>query len=160
MILFHGSPQIVRDPHILTPKRTLDYGVGFYTTTSEQQARDWSLRRISAGQSGYVNVYRFDEVAAASLKRLIFPNPPGEDWIDFVYANRNRRGFTHDNDLVYGPVANDRVYAAFALYEQGLLSKQELIVELKTYRLIDQIVFHSEEALKLLTFISAKEIRL
>lgn len=160
MILYHGSPQIVSEPRILIPHRTLDYGVGFYTTTSEQQARDWALRRLSNKEHAYVNVYEFDESSAAQLKRLNFSNPPGEEWVDFVYANRNQRGFTHDNDLVYGPVANDRVYAAFALYEQGLLNKQELILELKTYTLIDQMVFHTEAALKYLRFIETKEIRL
>lgn len=159
MILYHGSPQIVSEPRILVPNRTLDYGVGFYTTTSEQQARDWALRRISGDECAYVNVYEFDEAVAADLKRLNFSNPPEEEWVDFVYANRNQRGFTHDNDLVYGPVANDRVYAAFALYEQGLLNKQELILELKTYTLIDQMVFHSEAALECLKFIEAKEVR-
>ena len=83
MTLYHGSSQIVREPRIIQPKRTLDYGAGFYTTTSEKQAHDWALRRIVGDERGY------------------------------------------------GPVANDRVYAAFALYEQGLLSKQELIAELK-----------------------------
>ncbi len=160
MILYHGSPQIVSEPRILVPNRTLDYGVGFYTTTSEQQARDWALRRLSDKECAFINVYEFDESSAAQLKRLNFSNPPGEEWVDFVYANRNQRGFTHDNDLVYGPVANDRVYAAFALYEQGLLNKQELILELKTYTLIDQMVFHTEAALKYLRFIETKEIRL
>ena len=160
MILFHGSAQEVREPRILVPNRTLDYGVGFYTTTSEQQARDWALRRISGAGIAYVNVYAFDETAATHLKRRDFTNPPEEDWVDFVYANRNRRDFTHDYDLVYGPVANDRVYAAFALYEQGLLNKQELITELRTYTLIDQMVFHTEAALEFLKFIEAKEVRL
>ncbi|MBQ9309784.1 MAG: DUF3990 domain-containing protein [Bacteroidales bacterium] len=159
MKLYHGSPQIVHTPQILVPNRTLDYGVGFYTTTSEEQARDWALRRISGRGCAYVNVYVFDEAAAVGLKRLDFANPPGEEWVDFVYANRNQRDFTHDNDLVYGPVANDRVYAAFALYEQGLLNKQELILELKTYSLIDQMVFHTEAALEYLAFAEAKEVR-
>ena len=160
MILFHGSSQEVREPRILFPNRTLDYGVGFYTTTSQQQARDWALRRISGAGIAYVNVYAFDETAAAHLRRLNFTNPPEEDWVDFVYANRNRRDFVHDYDLVYGPVANDRVYAAFALYEQGLLNKQELITELRTYTLIDQMVFHTEAALEFLKFIEAKEVQL
>ena len=159
MILFHGSLQIVREPHILVPNRTLDYGAGFYTTTSEQQAREWILRKLSGEESGFVNVYEFNENAAEGLKRLDFSNPPGDEWVDFVHANRTRRDFTHDYDLVYGPVANDRVYAAFALYEQGLLDKQELIAELKTYKLIDQMLFHTEESLKCLRFIEAKEVR-
>ena len=58
---------------------------------------------------------------------------PTEEWVDFVMRNRTERGFTHDYDIVYGPVANDRVYAAFALYEGRLLDKENLIAELKTF---------------------------
>ena len=150
---------MVQIPRILVSNQTLDYGAGFYTTTSEQQAREWILRKLSGEDSGFVNVYDFDEKAAEGLKRLDFRNPPGDEWVDFVHANRTRRDFTHDYDLVYGPVANDRVYAAFALYEQGLLGKQELIAELKTYKLIDQMLFHTEESLACLRFIEAKEVR-
>ena len=49
-------------------------------------------------------------------------------------------------DLVYGPVANDRVYAAFALYESELLDKEGLIKELKTYKLVDQMLFHTDKS--------------
>ena len=62
-------------------------------------------------------------------------------------------------EVVERPVANDRVYAAFALYEGGLINKQQLITELKTYKLVDQYLFHTEEALKALTFIEAKEVK-
>lgn len=158
MILFHGSLQVVKEPRILVPSRTLDYGAGFYTTTSEKQAEDWVKRKLSGEVAGFVNVYDFDEILSAGLDRLVFDHPD-EDWVDFVHANRTRRGFTHDHDLVYGPVANDRVYAAFALFEQGLLGKQELLSELKTYRLIDQMLFHTEESLKFLKFVEAKEVR-
>lgn len=160
MILFHGSLHIVEKPQILVPSRTLDYGAGFYTTTSEQQATDWTLRKISGESVGYVNLYEFDETSASHLDRLSFKNPPGEEWVDFVHANRTQLGFSHSYDLVYGPVANDRVYAAFSLYEQGLLGKKELIAELKTYQLVDQMLFHTEKSLKCLRFIEAKEVRL
>ena len=161
MILFHGSLQIVKEPHILVPGRTLDYGAGFYTTTSEQQARDWVVRKLDVNDKiGYINIYDFDKPSAKGLDCLIFANPPGEDWVDFVHANRTQLGFIHNHDLVYGPVANDRVYAAFALYEQGLLSKQELITELRTYSLVDQMLFHTEAALKCLKFNGVKEVSL
>jgi len=161
MILFHGSLQIVKEPRILIPGRTLDYGAGFYTTTSEQQARDWVVRKLDVNHKiGYINIYDFDKPSAKGLDCLIFANPPGEDWVDFVHANRTQRGFIHNHDLVYGPVANDRVYAAFALYEQGLLSKQELITELRTYSLVDQMLFHTEAALKCLKFNGVKEVSL
>ena len=160
MILFHGSIQVIKEPRILVPGRTLDYGAGFYTTTSKQQAKDWVLRKLNKENTvGFINQYEFDESSANHLNRLTFDNPPGEDWVDFVHSNRTQAGFSHNYDLVYGPVANDRVYAAFALFEQGLLGKRELIEELKTYKLIDQMLFHTEEALKFLTFINDEEVR-
>ena len=74
--------------------------------------------------------------------------------------NRTEPGFTHDYDIVYGPVANDHVYAAFALYEGHVLSKQALIAELQTYKLVDQYLFHTERSVNSITFVEAKEITL
>ena len=158
MKLYHGSLEIVMRHVIRQMTRTLDYGRGFYTTTSEKQAEDWVKRSLKEAEAtnGYVNVYEFNERIGLSLKNLMF-DAPTEEWVDFVMHNRTERGFTHDYDIVYGPVANDRVYAAFALYEGGLLDKQNLIAELKTYKLVDQYLFHTEAALRTLTFIEAKE---
>lgn len=160
--IYHGSLERVSHPEIRTPNRTLDYGCGFYTTTSYQQAEDWVLRHRSDNRKpavGYVNVYEvdLDEVHAANC---LWFDAPTEEWVDFVYANRNNRAFRHTYDFVYGPVANDKVYAAFTLYEAGLLNKQDLIKELKTYVLIDQLLFHTPKALTHLTFVETKEIKL
>lgn len=153
MILYHGSLEQVKCPEIREPSRTLDYGSGFYTTTSFRQAEDWVRRKMKEKEAnvGYVNVFLFNEEAQKQLNSLIF-EAPSEEWVDFVMQNRTQKGFSHSYDIVFGPVANDRVYAAFALYEGGLLSKQELIAALKTYKLVDQYLFHTEIALKYLTF--------
>lgn len=34
MKIYHGSLEMVEQPKILQPNRKLDYGEGFYTTTS------------------------------------------------------------------------------------------------------------------------------
>ena len=115
----HGSLEVVEHPMILQPNRKLDYGEGFYTTTSEKQAKEWA---------------------------------------EFVMANRTQKGFTHDYDIVYGPVANDRVYLQFGLYESGAISLDTLIRELKTYKLVDQYLFHTEKALESLHFVEATKI--
>lgn len=160
MKLYHGSQAIVIEPRIITPNRTLDYGAGFYTTTSFEQARDWIRRKINSEQrQGYVNIYDYDETSAEALSILRFEEPD-EDWVDFVHDNRTVPGFTHPYDIVFGPVANDRVYAAFALYEQGFIDKLSLIRELKAYKLIDQMLFHTDKALKALRFIESKEVTL
>ena len=44
MICYHGSDTIVDIPRILEAKRPLDFGGGFYVTTSEKQARSWATK--------------------------------------------------------------------------------------------------------------------
>lgn len=159
MIIYHGSLDIVFKPEIRIPTRTLDYGSGFYATTSREQAEQWvrhKMQETNAPQ-GFVNTYDVDLDAAARLRMLSF-SAPTEEWLDFVMKNRTQRGFVHDYDIVYGPVANDKVYAAFALYEGGLLSRQGLINELKTYRLVDQYLLHTEAALQVIRFIEAEDV--
>ena len=159
MKLYHGSLEIVQKPEIRKANRTLDYGSGFYTTTSFEQAEAWVRRRMDETKQdwGYVNVYDILEALPTSLRKLIFQSPT-EEWVDFVMRNRTEKGFVHDYDIVYGPVANDRVYAAFALYEGGLLNKQDLIKELRAYKIVDQYLFHTERSLQALTFVEAKEV--
>lgn len=161
MKIYHGSIEQVCAPEIRETSHTLDYGKGFYATTSYEQAENWVRRRAKETKisKGYVNVYDFDDSALHKLKSLIYTGPT-EEWVDFVYQNRTVREFKHDYDIVYGPVANDRVYAAFTLYEGGVLNKQELIHELKTYKLIDQYLFHTAQSLQYLTYIEAKEVSL
>lgn len=159
MKIYHGSLEKVCCPEIRTANRRLDYGAGFYATTSYEQAVRWVQRKMweSKADKGFVNVYEFDERAMRMLKTLSFSNP-SEEWLDFVMQNRTKEDFTHDYDIVYGPVANDRVYAAFALYEGRVLSKQALIAELRTYKLVDQFLFHTKESLNSITFVEAKEV--
>ena len=73
-------------------------------------------------------------------------------------ANRTIKDFTHNYDVVYGPVANDRVYLQFGLYEAGAIGLGTLIRELKTYKLVDQYLFHTEKALTALRFVCSAKI--
>ena len=159
MKIYHGSLEVVEHPMILRSNRKLDYGEGFYTTTSEKQSKEWVERRMHGKHSagGYVNVYEFDDTKLSEFKSLVFTGP-GKEWAEFVMANRTQKGFTHDYDIVCGPVANDRVYLQFGLYESGAISVETLIRELKTYKLVDQYLFHTEKALTALHFIEAIKI--
>ncbi|MBR4563145.1 MAG: DUF3990 domain-containing protein [Paludibacteraceae bacterium] len=158
MILYHGSNSIIEHPRLLKPTRTLDYGSGFYTTTSKEQAQEWIIKKSkNKNLPKYVNVYEIDEKDIQGLKVLWF-DKPSDEWIDFVMRNRQDEMFTHDYDLVYGPVANDRVYVQFGLYEQHLISKETLLKDLDVYKLVDQMLFHTDKAMPLLHFIKAEEI--
>lgn len=158
MELYHGSIERVESPEIRIPNRTLDYGAGFYLTSSREQAESWVRRKFKGNiVRGWLNVYEYNPAVEDELSVLSF-DKPDEQWLDFVMANRMKRDFLHCYDIVKGPVANDRVYASFALYEAGILGKEALITELKAYRLVNQILLHSEAALKAISFIKAEEI--
>ena len=155
MRLYHGSTEMVAIPQIRKPNRALDFGNGFYTTTDYAQAEQWARRRLGNIQShAYVNIYEVDIDAIRKANTLWF-NAATEEWVDFVYSIRNNDSFDHNYDFVYGPVANDRVYAQFSLYEAGLIDKQTLIRELKTYTLVDQMLFHTPLSLKAISFVES-----
>ncbi len=159
--VYHGSIDEVVNPEIRQPNRSLDYGAGFYTTTSYEQAKRWVERRMKdkGVAVGYVNIYELDEKLVKNMKSLFFEKPT-EEWVSFVMRNRTERNFVHDYDVVYGPVADDSVYTQFALYEGGIISLPTLIHELKTYKLVDQYLFHTEKALLAIKFIESEIVEL
>ena len=108
---------------------------------------------------GYVNVYELDDEVIGGLKSLFFKKPT-EEWVNFVMRNRTERGFNHDYDIVYGPVADDSVYTQFALYEGGIISMPTLIQEFKTYKLVAQYLFHTEKSLLAIKFVESKRVEL
>jgi hypothetical protein len=160
MKLYHGSTEIVEKPKILKATHFLDFGFGFYTTTSEVQAIRWATikkKRINSSIA-FLNSYQLDDSVLdnRSFSLLSFESPTLE-WLKFVIGNR--RGETiNDYDFIKGPVANDALYQTITLYESSVLSLDETIARLKVHELFDQLSFHSEKALKNLKFIEAKSI--
>lgn len=159
--VYHGSIDEVVNPEIRQPNRSLDYGSGFYTTTSYEQAKRWVERRMKdkGVAVGYVNIYELDEKLVKNMKSLFFEKPT-EEWVSFVMRNRTERNFVHDYDVVYGPVADDSVYTQFALYEGGIISLPTLIHELKTYKLVDQYLFHTEKSLLAIKFVKSEIVEI
>lgn len=159
--VYHGSIDEVVNPEIRQPNRSLDYGAGFYTTTSYEQAKRWVERRMKdkGVAIGYVNIYELDEKLVKNMKSLFFEKPT-EEWVSFVMRNRTERNFIHDYDVVYGPVADDSVYTQFVLYEGGIISLPTLIHELKTYKLVDQYLFHTEKSLLAIKFVKSEIVEI
>lgn len=72
--IYHGSIEEVRNPEIRQPNRSLDYGFGFYTTTSYEQAKKWVERRMKdkGVAVGYINIYELADNALKNMKSLFF----------------------------------------------------------------------------------------
>lgn len=159
MTLYHGSLEIVEKPQILQANRPLDFGTGFYTTTSLQQARRWVKLRMEQSQASVGFINRYEYTPKSDLRTRLFRSA-NEAWVDFVHANRTVQDYNHDYDIVTGPVANDNVYLSFNLYESGIITKRELIRRLKTYKLVDQLLFHTERSSDTLEYVGNKEVRI
>lgn len=159
--LYHGGESPVITPSIVSPcaGRPLDFGTGFYTTTSNDQATRWVGIRLrqNAYTKGCVSHYRCDTDSMMKNLNVLRFDGAKDDWFDFVMANRHNPDFAHDYDIVWGSVANDNVYETLTLFEDGIISKNEAIARLRTYKLVDQILFHTKSALAFLEYVDAKE---
>jgi hypothetical protein len=159
MICYHGSDTIVDMPRILEAKRPLDFGGGFYVTTSETQAKGWAIKVAyrNNNQHRCVNRYEFDSSKAKSELTVIHFEAADEKWLDFICNNRSGK-YTGEYDIVIGPVADDRVYRVVVQYENGDVDKETALKNLKTETLCDQILFHTERSLEYLNYIDTEVI--
>ena len=161
MKLYHGSHIEVKNPKILISSRVGDFGRGFYTTSSFEQARRWAqIRAIQEDLSaGVVTMFDVPDqlFVHPELQIKSFENAD-EVWLDFVLANRKDVDFEHEFDLVRGPVANDRVYVCLNMLEDGLADRETVIKKLKTYVLADQILFHTAKSLLFLEYAATEEV--
>ena len=161
MLLYHGSTMAVRKPIVSRGRGKTDFGKGFYTTTSREQAEKWAkIKRDRMGDEAHaiVSVFELDDAVLnnPAYHTRHFDGATAE-WLDFVVGNR--RGEVHHNfDFIMGPVANDRLYATITLYENGILDANAAIEQLNTHQLFDQLSFHTTKACKLLTFVETFEL--
>jgi hypothetical protein len=159
MLLYHGSNVKVEEPRLVGQARGLDFGAGFYLTTSEEQAVKFSwivLKRQKCG-SATVNVYEFDMAAARdslAVRRFVGADA---DWLGFVVENRRKTYRGADYDMVIGAVANDAVMPTIQAYLAGFISEEAALVALKTSKLVDQVCLKTGRALSLLAFVKAYE---
>lgn len=160
MILYHGSTIPVEKPEIRPSETFLDFGTGFYTTTSYEQAERWArikMRRQNQND-GYVSVYEFDYETAKQKTDIFRFQEADMEWLTFVVANRRGEMLFKAEDMHIGPVADDNVYRSIRLFETGVLDAEETVKRLKTEVLQDQWTFRTEKMLSFLKFIEVKEI--
>lgn len=160
MKLYHGSTVEVRKPSISRGRPNTDFGKGFYATTSYEQAERWAHIRQNRDNTpkAIVSVYEFDEKVLddTNLKIRRFTGVD-KDWLHFIVGCRKQK-ITHDFNIVMGPVANDRLYFTINMYENGELTEEAAILQLKAYKLYDQLSFHTAKALGLIKFVEAIEV--
>lgn len=75
-------------------------------------------------------------------------NEYSEEWANFVLANREGRN-TENYDIVFGPIADDKVGLQIRKLKDGSINKTEFMNSLKYLKGITfQYYFGTEEAIK------------
>ena len=140
-LLYHGSTMEITEIDLSRSKPNKDFGKGFYLSEDRQQAFEMaSYKAIQLDMEPVVNVFDF---AAYN-----------EEWAEFIFANRNNPSPNtpvHDYDIVYGPIANDRVGLQIRNYIEHNIDLPTFLERLKYMRGITfQYFFGTERAIKLL----------
>lgn len=149
-ILYHGSKEVVKSPEIRIVRYNKDFYFGFYCTILMEQAKRWAIR---FNGTGIMNEYIY--TPNSSLRILYFPEMTDE-WLDFIVACRS--GTSHDYDIVEGPMANDTIFNYIQNFVDGKISRAAFWELARFKKPTHQISFHTERALKTISFKTAYEV--
>lgn len=129
MILYHGSTMDIEQIDLTKSKPNKDFGRAFYLSVNKEQAMEMAQFKAEfEDKIPVVNAYEFDEALLQQLRNKHFDDYT-EEWAHFVYNHRTEpNGRTlHDYDVVFGPIANDRIGAQITRYKQGYITFDEFL---------------------------------
>jgi hypothetical protein len=138
-----------------------DFGQGFYTGQFESQVKTLVVKDDStifydmyADLNG-LNIYKLD-------------NPT--DWALYVASNRGRIDYKkytklrklvdhiNSQDIVYGPIADDRMNYVFSEFEAGNLTIDVLVKSLRYVKYGNQYAFKTDKACSRIQIVSSSKI--
>jgi hypothetical protein len=172
LILYHGSPEIVRKPEYGKGKPYNDYGQGFYCTENLDLAREWAC---GENTDGFVNRY---EINPAELRILNLNSEKYTilHWLALLTKYRRIRVSTptmkrgiewltehymldiNQYDAIIGYRADDSYFSFARAFVSNEISLQQLSYAMKLGELGEQFVLKSEKAFSLIQFISSEEV--
>lgn len=178
ILLYHGSYMEVSNIDLSKCKHGLDFGHGFYLTSSYQQAYRYvpssvrkaiATRKVSCDFSiddGRINIYKFHTDPNLLIHYF---DEAGLDWLHFVAANRDNSLFPKliekftSTDIIGGKVADDNTARTLTFYTQGDWgrpgSPKTDALTLNTLlpnRLKDQFCFRTMDAIASLEFLRSE----
>jgi len=153
MKLYHGSNVDIQKIDLEKSKPNKDFGKAFYLSENYQQAMEMAQFKAEfTDTEPVVSVFEFDKGLMTDLRCKCFEGYT-EEWAHFVYDHRTEpQGKTlHDYDIVYGPIANDRIGAQITRYRQGYITFDEFLNRIKYIKGITyQYAFCTQKAVDIL----------
>lgn len=154
MILYHGSNTAIGAVDFSLSKPGKDFGVGFYLSADEQQAKEMAAKKaLLFGGTPTVTRFEFDDDTAMTDQAINYKRfeSYSMEWGKFIKMNRDNktREQLHEYDIVYGPIANDTVGFQLRRLNAEIIDIPQFVQEIQrmggeTF----QYFFGSERALK------------
>ena len=114
MKLYHGSNLEIKNPQILESDRKLDFGTGFYLTSSYEQAEKWAI--LTAKQH-IKNIYEDEELEESrTCKNYLQVQTEGKRQI-----NRNLKHYSFEMILAIGYRVRTRIGIHFRNWATSLI---------------------------------------
>ncbi len=148
MKLYHGSNLQIDAIDLFMSKPNKDYGHAFYLSPDLEQAKE--MAAFKAELLGGIEVVTGFEIDSFDGLRVKSFDSYSEEWAHFVYEHRTEpNGKTlHDFDVVYGPIANDRIGAQITRFKQGYITFAEFLERIKYIKGITfQYAFCTQKAI-------------
>lgn len=155
MILFHGSNMQFDRIDLAASQTGKDFGRGFYLSADELQAKDLAFyKAFQLGGEPVVHRFSFDEsYLNGKFLNYLHIETYSKEWADFILENRRNKSEQniHDYDVVYGPIANDKVGVQIRNYIEGNIDFDTFLLRLKFMKGITfQYCFNTPRAIELL----------
>jgi hypothetical protein len=154
MILYHGTNKAFDAIDLTKSKPNKDFGQGFYLSKNYSQAMEMAKTKVEQLKSGspIVLTFEIDDEQLGQLKVLHF-DAYTLDWAKFILMNRQNdtKKPMHDYDVVYGPIANDKVGVQLWKFESHMIDLDTFANNLHRMEGITfQYFFGTERAIQLL----------
>lgn len=159
--LFHGFYTEVSSPLVKLGRNKVDFGQGFYLTKLQSQAEAWA--RVISERKGkrakaVLSVFSLDiDKLKSNNYRIKKFESYNIEWLEYVIDCRRGGSLQEQYDIVEGGVANDNVIDTVEDYENGIITAEQALGQLKYKAVNHQICILNQEIVdKYLTFVSSR----
>ena len=147
--LYHGSYIAVSVPFVGLGRKNVDFGQGFYLTKLLSQAQSWAstiAERKGRNIIPVVSSYELDiEAVLAAGYRVKTFESYNLEWLEYVIDCRRGGEMQKLYDMVEGGVANDNVIDTVEDYENGIITAEQALGQLKYKKVNHQICILNQE---------------
>lgn len=148
MEIYHGSYIEVTKPLAQLGRRNLDFGNGFYTTRIKSQAQKWAVLVSSRKGRNFSSIIRVYDLNEELLESQNYVNKKflnyDMEWLEFVVSCRQGKDETN-YDIVEGGVANDQVIDTVEDYENGRITAEQALDQLRYLKPNNQICIRNQQ---------------